>query len=69
VGGPYLAGQERANRDIALRSGNWTFFGSDSGGKTTAVRIPRGALAHPGALYHSAERIASPQLATGDFPS
>ena len=24
---------ERANRDIALGRGNWTFFGSDSGGK------------------------------------
>jgi Transposase IS66 family len=28
---------ERANRDIALGRGNWTFFGSDSGGKTAAV--------------------------------
>ena len=24
---------ERANRDIALGRGNWTFFGSDSGGR------------------------------------
>jgi transposase len=23
---------ERANRDIAVSRGNWTFFGSDSGG-------------------------------------
>ena len=28
---------ERANRDIALGRGNWTFFGSDAGGKTVAV--------------------------------
>ena len=28
---------ERANRDIALGRGNWTFFGSDIGGKTAAV--------------------------------
>jgi hypothetical protein len=28
---------ERANRDIALGRGNWTFFGSDRGGTTAAV--------------------------------
>jgi transposase len=28
---------ERANRDIALGRTNWTFFGSDNGGKTAAV--------------------------------
>ncbi len=28
---------ERANRDIALGRGNWTFFGSDQGGRTAAV--------------------------------
>jgi len=28
---------ERANRDIALGRGNWTFFGSDGGGKTAAL--------------------------------
>ena len=28
---------ERANRDIALGRGNWTFFGSDRGGRTAAV--------------------------------
>ena len=28
---------ERANRDIALGRGNWTFFGSDTGGKKAAV--------------------------------
>ena len=28
---------ERANRDIAIGRGNWTFFGSDGGGKTAAV--------------------------------
>jgi transposase len=28
---------ERANRDIALGRGNWTFFGSDQGGKTAAL--------------------------------
>jgi hypothetical protein len=28
---------ERANRDIALGRGNWTFFGSDRGGKTAVV--------------------------------
>jgi transposase len=28
---------ERANRDIALGRGNWTFFGSDGGGRTAAV--------------------------------
>ncbi len=28
---------ERANRDIAIGRGNWTFFGSDEGGKTAAV--------------------------------
>ena len=28
---------ERANRDIAIGRNNWTFFGSDHGGKTAAV--------------------------------
>lgn len=28
---------ERANRDIAIGRNNWTFFGSDRGGKTAAV--------------------------------
>jgi transposase len=28
---------ERANRDIAIGRGNWTFFGSDKGGQTAAV--------------------------------
>jgi transposase len=28
---------ERANRDIAVGRGNWTFFGSDRGGRTAAV--------------------------------
>jgi transposase len=30
---------ERANRDIALGRSNWTFFGSDNGGKTAAVLL------------------------------
>lgn len=30
---------ERANRDIALGRTNWTFFGSDNGGKTAAVLL------------------------------
>jgi transposase len=30
---------ERANRDIAIGRGNWTFFGSDAGGKTAAVLL------------------------------
>src|SRR5206468_9379779 len=32
-----IGATERANRDIALGRGNWTFLGSDSGGKTAAV--------------------------------
>ena len=28
---------ERANRDVAIGRNNWTFFGSDQGGKTDAV--------------------------------
>jgi hypothetical protein len=28
---------ERANRDVAIGRGNWTFFGSDNGGKTAAI--------------------------------
>jgi transposase len=28
---------ERANRDVAIGRGNWTFFGSDAGGRTAAV--------------------------------
>jgi len=28
---------EQANRDIGVGRGNWTFFGSDTGGKTAAV--------------------------------
>jgi len=28
---------ERANRDIAIGRGNWTFFGSNNGGNTAAV--------------------------------
>jgi hypothetical protein len=71
---------ERANRDIALGRGNWTFFGSDGDGVAKLHRflqamrrravclVPQRALAHPGALHHPAERITSPQLATGDFP-
>ena len=30
---------ERANRDIAIGRNNWTFFGSDNGGKTAAVLV------------------------------
>ena len=30
---------ERANRDIAIGRGNWTFFGSDNGGRTAAVLL------------------------------
>ncbi|MBV8819575.1 MAG: IS66 family transposase [Acidobacteriaceae bacterium] len=30
---------ERANRGIAIGRGNWTFFGSDRGGKTAAVLL------------------------------
>ena len=30
---------ERANRDIAIGRGNWTFFGSDKGGRTAAVLL------------------------------
>jgi transposase len=30
---------ERANRAIAIGRGNWTFFGSDNGGKTAAVLL------------------------------
>jgi transposase len=30
---------ERANRDIAIGRGNWTFFGSDRGGETAAVLL------------------------------
>jgi transposase len=30
---------ERANRDIAIGRGNWTFFGSDNGGNTAAVLL------------------------------
>ena len=28
---------ERANRDIAIGRNNWTFFGSDAGGRTAAI--------------------------------
>ncbi|MGC2659891.1 MAG: IS66 family transposase [Bryobacteraceae bacterium] len=28
---------ERANRDVAIGRNNWTFFGSDNGGKTAAI--------------------------------
>ncbi len=30
---------ERANRGVAIGRGNWTFFGSDNGGKTAAVLL------------------------------
>lgn len=30
---------ERANRDVAIGRGNWTFFGSDNGGRTAAVLL------------------------------
>ena len=30
---------ERANRDIAIGRGNWTFFGSDNGGRTAAILL------------------------------
>ena len=30
---------ERANRGVAVGRGNWTFFGSDNGGKTAAVLL------------------------------
>ena len=46
---------ERANRDIALGRGNWTFFGSD-GGKTAAVlklhRFPQRCDVEPFAWFH-----------------
>jgi transposase len=32
-----IGATERANRDIAIGRGNWTFFGSDRGGQTAAV--------------------------------
>src|ERR1700726_3781812 len=28
---------ERVNRDVAIGRGNWTFFGSDNGGRTAAI--------------------------------
>ena len=33
----YTNATERANRDIAIGRGNWTFFGSDAGGRTAAI--------------------------------
>jgi hypothetical protein len=30
---------ERANRGVAVGRGNWTFFGSDRGGRTAAVLL------------------------------
>jgi transposase len=44
---------ERANRDIALGRGNWTFFGSDSGGKTAgrAAKLRRRCGVEPFAWF------------------
>ena len=56
---------ERANRDIALGRGNWTFFGSDNGGKTAAVLLSFVAICkrnavEPFAWFHDVlSRIAT----------
>ena len=77
---------ERANRDIAVGRGNWTFFGSDDGGNRqqrcceASSRPASGAVSSrlAGSVTYSracrrtpspAERIASPQLATSNFPT
>jgi hypothetical protein len=36
---------ERANRDIALGCGNWTFFGSDGGGVAKLSSLPASGAA------------------------
>src|SRR5215467_13509608 len=56
---------ERANRDIAVGRGNWTFFGSDGGGKTAAVLLSFVAICkrnavEPFAWFHDVlSRIAT----------
>src|SRR5215467_11002462 len=56
---------ERANRDIALGRNNWTFFGSDNGGKTAAVLLSFVAICkrnavEPFAWFHDVlSRIAT----------
>ena len=76
---------ERANRDIALGRGNWTFFGSDNGGKTAAVlrsfvasckRSGIEPLAGSATCCRTFRRTPSPgsvnsfpQLEAHDFPS
>jgi transposase len=41
---------ERANRDIAIGRGNWTFFGSDAGGRTAAILMSFIAMCKPNAV-------------------
>lgn len=41
---------ERANRNIAIGRGNWTFFGSDNGGKTAAVLLSFVAMCNRNAV-------------------
>jgi hypothetical protein len=56
---------ERANRDIAIGRGNWTFFGSDQGGETAAVLLSFVAMCkrsrvEPFAWFHDVlSRIAT----------
>jgi hypothetical protein len=76
---------ERANRNIALGRSNWTFFGSDNGGKTAAVlrsfiasckRSGIEPLAGSATCCRTFRRTPSPgsvnsfpQLEAHDFPS
>jgi transposase len=59
-------GTERANRDIALGGGNWTFFGSDGGGKQRccgASSLPASGAASsrlPGSVTCSRESPRTP---------
>jgi hypothetical protein len=68
---------ERANRDIAIGRGNWTFFGSDAGGRTaailmsfiamckrnTAIRlVPGCAVAHSDPPHQPNRRATAAQL-------
>jgi transposase len=56
---------ERANRNIAIGRGNWTFFGSDNGGKTAAVLLSFVAMCNRNAVEpfawfrHVLSRIAT----------
>ena len=53
-----LLDAERANRDIALDRGNWTFFGSDGGGAAKLHRFLQACGVEPFAWFRECSRAS-----------